>query len=116
MHIHEFELRYRAFVGLQYRLKLDWTQDEIVSLTKISSQGNPDKKIQELSPQELQEITIQTYTSYKKDFLTNTQDHFIEDLGTSYSVAHYIERLEYELKVIKEMGFNSYFLIVADFI
>jgi len=28
----------------------------------------------------------------------------------------YSDRLEYELKVIKEMGFNSYFLIVADFV
>jgi DNA polymerase-3 subunit alpha len=28
----------------------------------------------------------------------------------------YIERLEYELKVIKEMGFNSYFLIVSDYV
>lgn len=27
-----------------------------------------------------------------------------------------MDRLEYELKVIKEMGFNSYFLIVADFV
>lgn len=29
---------------------------------------------------------------------------------------NYIERLEYELSVIDEMGFNDYFLIVADFI
>ena len=28
----------------------------------------------------------------------------------------YIDRLEYELSVIREMGFNDYFLIVADFI
>jgi DNA polymerase-3 subunit alpha len=27
-----------------------------------------------------------------------------------------VERLEYELKVIKEMGFNSYFLIVSDYV
>lgn len=33
-----------------------------------------------------------------------------------FSIAEYIERLEYELKVIKEMGFNSYFLIVSDFV
>jgi DNA polymerase-3 subunit alpha len=31
-------------------------------------------------------------------------------------LGEYVERLEYELKVIKEMGFNSYFLIVADFV
>ena len=29
---------------------------------------------------------------------------------------HYIERLEYELSIIKTMGFSGYFLIVADFI
>ncbi len=28
----------------------------------------------------------------------------------------YLDRLEYEIKVIKEMGFSGYFLIVADFI
>ena len=28
----------------------------------------------------------------------------------------YTERLQYEMDVIKEMGFTSYFLIVADFI
>jgi DNA polymerase-3 subunit alpha len=28
----------------------------------------------------------------------------------------YVERLEYELKVIDDMGFNGYFLIVQDFI
>ncbi|MBP7008101.1 hypothetical protein KBB05_05350 [Patescibacteria group bacterium] len=36
-------------------------------------------------------------------------------VGT-FLLVDYIERLEYELKVIKEMGFNSYLLVVADFI
>jgi DNA polymerase-3 subunit alpha len=31
-------------------------------------------------------------------------------------LADYINRLEYELKVIHEMGYDTYFLIVQDYI
>lgn len=34
----------------------------------------------------------------------------------SYKIEDYQERLDYELKVIENMGFSGYFLIVADFI
>ncbi len=34
----------------------------------------------------------------------------------SHTRAEYLERLEYELSVIDRMGFNAYFLIVADFV
>lgn len=36
--------------------------------------------------------------------------------GFSAKQIEIIERLEYELRVILEMGFNEYFLIVWDFI
>lgn len=55
---------------------------------------------------------METYTAFKKQFLAEHKD---EKVGVA-TLGEYIERLEYELKVIKEMGFNSYFLIVADFV
>lgn len=72
----------------------------------------PTKPIQEIEPKELHEITLETYTSIKKDFLTTNKDMPL----SFWTLGEYIDRLEYELKVIKEMWFNSYFLIVADFV
>ncbi len=112
MHIHEFELRYRAYKWLKYKFNLDWDQETILALTKISDKGVPTKLIQEIEPEELHEITLETYTSFKKQFLEQHKD---EKIGVA-TLWIYIDRLEYELKVIKEMGFNSYFLIVADFV
>ncbi len=39
-----------------------------------------------------------------------------KDSGKIFSLYDYIYRLEYELKVIKEMWYNTYFLIVQDYI
>lgn len=111
MDLHEFELRYRAFSGLNNKFILDRNQDAILDLVKVSSRGKLTKKIQELSPTELRGITIETYTEYKTLFLT---EHGSQKINT-HTLQDYIERLEYELKVIKEMGFNTYFLIVSDF-
>lgn len=81
-------------------------------MTKISNKGVPKKPIQEIEPQELHEITLETYTNFKRKFL---EEHKDENIGVA-TLGEYMDRLEYELKVIKEMGFNSYFLIVADFV
>ena len=81
-------------------------------MTKISSKGKLKKPVQETDPQELHEVTLETYIPYKNQYL---QEHGQQEIGVA-TVEEYINRLEYELKVIKEMGFNSYFLIVADFI
>lgn len=112
MDLFEFDLRYRAYHGLKTRLILDRDQETLINLVKISQRGVPDKKIQELTPAELKWITIETYTEYKTQFVTLHSDTKIGDS----SLQTYIERLEYELKVIKEMWFISYFLIVADFV
>ncbi|NOZ44676.1 MAG: hypothetical protein GXP45_06110 [bacterium] len=87
-----------------------------MELVKISDQGVPNRKIQELTPDELREITLETYSRFKKKFLIQAEKQTINQDDSHFSLKEYIERLEYELKVIKEMGFNSYFLIVADFI
>jgi len=114
MDIHEFELRYLAYTWLNNYFKLNRPDEQIINLVQISSLWIPSKKIQELSTEELHEITIQTYTDFKKQFISEAQIQY-PDLEW-FSLQNYIERLEYELKVIKEMWFNSYFLIVADFI
>ena len=112
MHLHEFELRYRAYKWLNRKFNL-WRDNEIIlQMTKISRKWVLTKAVQEIDPQELQEITLETYTQYKKDFLDKEWSQNIW-FGT---LQEYIQRLEYEMKVIKEMWFNSYFLIVADFV
>ena len=54
-----------------------------------------------------------------------TQDEYLRELcekglpvryGSKYNESKVIERLDYELDVIKQMGFASYFLIVQDFV
>ncbi len=112
MHIHEFELRYRAYKWLSYKFDLWWDQDTLLEMTKISDKWVPTKPIQQIEPQELHEITVETYTAFKRQFLAEHKD---EQVGVA-TLGEYIERLEYELKVIKEMHFNSYFLIVADYV
>ncbi|MBP7841731.1 hypothetical protein KA037_03625 [Patescibacteria group bacterium] len=99
MNLHEFALRYQAYTGLRNRLALERDQDLILDLVKISSRGVLKKQLTELSPQELKGITIETYTDFKAQYMALSAD---SKIGT-FTLAHYIERLEYELKVVKEM-------------
>lgn len=112
MQLHEFELRYRAYKWLNHKFDLGWDSDFVLEMVKISDKWKISKPVQEIEPDELHEISLNTYTDFKKDFLEKNRDLKIwfEDLWT------YIDRLEYEMKVIREMWFNSYFLIVADFV
>jgi len=112
MNLHEFELRYRAYKWLNFKFNLWWDDEIILEMTKISNQWLVTKSLPEISPAELKEITIQTYTNFKKQFILDHQESPI----WASTLSEYINRLEYELKVIKEMWFNSYFLIVADFV
>lgn len=81
-------------------------------MVQITDKGQLTKKLTETTPVELKEITALTYTDKKKAFIEKTKNVMHGEI----SVADYIERLEYELKVVKEMGYNTYFLIVQDFI
>lgn len=115
MNIYEFELRYLSYKGLKTRLRLDWDEETLINLTKITNRGILEKSVPETSPEDLKKFTHESYTSFKKQIIAESSQIF--PLSTSkYSLAEYIERLEYELKVIKEMGFNSYFLIVSDYV
>lgn len=87
-------------------------------MIRISHLGVPEKAIQEISPDELKELTKQSYSTYKSTTITQYADfseHFTKE-EFYYPLGIYIERLEYELKVIKEMGFNTYMLVVSDFV
>ncbi len=119
MHIHEFELRYRAYKWLNHKFNLWRDQEVVLEMTKISDKGTLTKPVQETKPEELHELTLETYTEYKRNFIDNNREKELIPLGWKRSygtLGEYMGRLEYELKVIKEMGFNSYFLIVADFV
>ncbi len=116
MDLHEFELRYKAYIWLNNKFHLGRKKEELINLVKISDQGIPDRKIQEITPDELKKITLQTYSNYKREFLKKSEKKNITDIDKTFTLKEYIERLEYELKVIKEMWFNSYFLIVSDFV
>lgn len=117
MDINEFELRYRAFKWLNFKFNIGRDNDTILQLTKITNKWTSSKKLQDITPEELHEITIQTYTDFKKQIIQTYQDtKDISNQTLDFSISAYIERLEYELKVIKEMWFNWYFLIVSDFV
>lgn len=115
MNIHEFELRYLSYKGLDFRLGLGRDEDTLIKLVKTSDRGQLEKSVPETSPDDLKRFTHETYTPFKQELIDKSREIF--PLKTSkYSLADYIERLEYELKVIREMGFNSYFLIVSDYV
>lgn len=123
MDIFEFELRYLAYEGMNTKFNLNRDQDIILNLVKITDKGNLKWAVQESSPEELQTATYETYTKFKKDFIQKNWSKFLykknvlsDEPLENFTIQIYIDRLEYELKVIKEMGFNTYFLIVADFV
>jgi DNA polymerase III subunit alpha len=112
MDIFEFELRYLSYKWLSLRLNLNWNQEELLQMVRTSWLWQLTKKLTETTPSELKELTLETYTSDKKTLIENYET----TMFGAFSVADYIRRTEYELKVVKEMGYNTYFLIVQDFI
>ena len=115
MEAYEFELRWRAYAGLARRLKYSRDEKTIANLVKRTNKWNLEAALKDTSPDDLHNFTVETYTPYKKDFIEKNQTDF-PDLDKRFSLWSYINRLEYELKVIKEMGFNSYFLIVSEYV
>jgi len=115
MDLHEFELRYLAYRWLSTRLNLGWDEDMIINLTRITNKWVLEKSVPETSPADLRRFTHETYTPFKNKFIEDNKEFF--PVKTSqYSLSDYIERLEYELKVVKSMWFNTYFLIVSDYV
>lgn len=111
----EFELRYYTFQWLATRLKLDRDQETLLKLTKRTGKWVLEKAIFETSLDELWEATEATYSDEKKEFINQYKTE-LSKTPVPKPVSEYLERIEYELKVIKEMGYNTYFLIVSDYI
>lgn len=117
MDLFEFELRYKAYAGLNRICKLWRDSKTIVDMVRISNKWTPEKALQEISPEELKILTKATYTVFKDTYI-NSHSSFLDTFTQEdfyYPLSDYIERLEYELKVIKEMWFNTYMLVVSDF-
>ncbi len=102
----EWYLRYLSFKGLNWRYNYGLSESEIFMLIQKMDKPSLDKKLTETSPEELKALSLIYYSDKKKEFL-----QILEQKQQDY-----IERLEYELVVIHEMGFDAYFLIVADYI
>lgn len=66
----------------------------------------PEKKLTDISVEELHEIAESTYSDKKNELIQSFTEKQLEILS----------RLEYELCVVNIMGFNGYFCIVSDFI
>lgn len=114
MDIFEFELRYKAYAWLSRRLHMNLSQDVLLDLVKRTDTGALTNALVDSSIEELRDATKRTYTTTKKDFIGAHSEQ--KEPLSQKSLADYIERLEYELKVIHEMGYNTYFLIVQDYI
>jgi len=111
--IEEFQLRYMWYEFMNERFSLWWNENTILELSKRTDKWQILKKLTETSPEELKEFTIKSYTDYKIDFLNKNWDKIIK---WDFKLKYYIDRLEYEFKVIHEMGYDTYFLIVQDYI
>ncbi len=102
----EWYLRYLCITGLNRRYDF-WLDEEILfELVKKIDTPRPEKKLSEMSPEELSTLAKSAFTKKKRDYIATLSD---KQIG-------YIERLEYELIVVDLMGFNGYFVIVSDFI
>ena len=113
INLEEFQLRYMWYEFMNERFSLNWDENTISELSKRTDEWQITKKLTEVSPDELKQATIQTYTDFKKEFIEKNWDKKIK---LDFTLKDYIDRLEYELKVIHEMGYDTYFLIVQDYI
>lgn len=102
----EWYLRYLSYAGLNWRYKENISQEILFELVQKTDAPSLQKKLTETSPGELKELSLTYYSQRKKDLLSSF----------SQEMQDRIERLEYELVVVHEMGFDAYFLIVADYI
>lgn len=102
----EWLLRTLCINGLNFRYDfgLDDAKKNIILQKKVVPK--PDKKLTDISVEELREIAESCYSQAKQNLIADFSEKQIEILS----------RLEYELTVVNIMGFNGYFCIVSDFI
>ena len=102
----EWYLRYLSFIGLTWRYTLSLSEEVLFELIRKKDLPWLQKKLTETSPEELKALSLTYYSEEKKEILW----------WFSQEIQDIITRLEYELVVVHEMGFDAYFLIVADYI
>lgn len=113
MNKEEFQLRYMWYEYMSERFNLNRDESFLLKLSQKTQKWQITKKLTDTSPDELKKATIDSYTDFKIDFL---KEHWAQKLKKNFTMQDYVERLEYELKVIDEMWYNTYFLIVQDYI
>lgn len=102
----EWWLRYLCMSWLNHRYEYGFSEEIIFELIKKKNIIPPEKKLSSMSALELQELSRDYFTDKKNDFIKTLKE----------DQQNIIYRLEYELVVVDLMGFNGYFIIVADFI
>lgn len=112
MDIFEFELRWRAFSWLLTFFGEEWTSEQLLSYIQRTPNGELKTELVETSIEQLRTATRASYTTVKQQ---RVEAAYKEEFKWK-TKGEYIERLEYELKVIFEMWYNTYFLVVRDYI
>lgn len=102
----DWNLRRTCYRGLNYRYQFNISEEIITEFIHKKIATAPDKKLSEMSLQELIDYSLVLQTPKKQEII-RSWDAFKQDR---------IDRLEYELTVVDLMGFNGYFNIVSDFI
>jgi len=106
LNAEEWNLRRICYRGLNYRYQFDISEEVITEFIHKQIAPAPEKKLSEMSLNELIEQSLAYQTPKKKALITSWDARKQER----------INRLEYELTVVDLMGFNGYFNIVSDFI
>jgi DNA polymerase-3 subunit alpha len=102
----EWYLRYLSYVGINWRYKDNISKEILFELIQKTDMPSLQTPLVETAPEELKTLSLTYYSARKKEILASLSEKMQER----------IERLEYELVVVHEMGFNAYFLIVSDYI
>ncbi|NDK08151.1 DNA polymerase III subunit alpha [Candidatus Gracilibacteria bacterium] len=99
-------LRYLCFHGMNTRFKTEFTTEQIEEFIKKIDIDPLAKSLQDSTVEELRQASKKYFTPRKKEIIATLDEKTIER----------IDRLEYELFVVHKMGFDTYFLIVSDYI
>ncbi len=102
----EWYLRYLCYNWMNQRLKTNFWENELKELIKKKNVKQAEKALVDYSVEELRESS--------KIYYTDEKIKFIEKLDEK--IKERIDRIEYELFVVHKMWFDTYFLIVADYI
>lgn len=102
----EWYLRYLCFYWMNDRFKTSFSDDQIKEFIKKIDIDPLAKSLQDSTVEELRQASKDYYTEKKKEIIQTFDDITKER----------IDRLEYELFVVHKMWFDTYFLIVSDYI